>query len=111
MSYGVWLEVLAREKVPWHLPHLHPTPLRCLKQYHPFLEGSNLPVFLLTIARKIFVMSTAISTYIDELVSVKLHFGPHASENVLRVARTFMTIKNARGGLVDCIGISKQAST
>jgi len=40
-------------------------------------------------------VSTAIFTdsiFADELVSIKLHFGPHASDNVLRVARVFMAI-------------------
>jgi len=32
------------------------------------------------------------SVYADELVSIKLHFGSHASDNVLHVARVFMTI-------------------
>lgn len=41
------------------------------------------------------------SRRVDELVSVKLHFGPYASDSVLRVARTFM----------DCIGTPKQVST
>ena len=40
-------------------------------------------------------MSTAIytdSAYADKLVSIDLRFGPHASDNVLRVARTFMAV-------------------
>ena len=41
------------------------------------------------------VVSTAVFTdsiYADELLSIKLHFGPHASDNVIHVARVFMAI-------------------
>jgi len=47
-------------------------------------------------------VSTAIftdSVYADELVSIKLHFGPHASDNVLRVARVFVAINECTGRL------------
>lgn len=41
------------------------------------------------------IISAAIFTdpiYADELLSIKLYFGPHASGNVIRVARVFVAI-------------------
>jgi len=86
-------KILAQDEV--RSPSCHSTPLRCLAQYLPFLNRSNLPVVLLAIAGNCLVVSTAIFTdsiYVDKLVSVDLHFGPHASDNVVRVARTFIAI-------------------
>lgn len=67
----------------------------CLKQHSPFLTQSNLPVVLLAVAGNCRVASTAIFAdiiYTDEWVSIKLHSGSLASENVLQVVHTFGAI-------------------
>ena len=53
------------------------------------------------------------SVGIDELVSVKLHFEPHASDDVFRVGRTLMMISECTerlrklyGNLVDTIPLA-----
>ena len=90
----VYSKIVGHEEVLPFPPVLF-TPLRCPKQYAQFLGQSNLPVVLLAIAGNRLVISTAIYTdsiYADEVLSVKLYLGPHASDNVLRVARIFMAI-------------------
>jgi len=66
--------------------------------YFPYIPLSNLPIILLTIAGDRLVLSTAIFTdkiYADELLSITLRFGSHKSNNVFRVARVFMAIKES----------------
>ena len=61
-----------------------------------------MPVVLLALAGDCLVVSTAIFTdsmYADELLSIKLFFGSHASNNVLCVARIFMAINKCMEGL------------
>ena len=61
-----------------------------------------MPVILLAIAGNRLTVSSAIftdSVYADELVSVKLCFPPHPSENVLRIARIFTAIDRCAGKL------------
>jgi hypothetical protein len=79
----------------YNLSHAHSALLRCIKQYLPFLSSSNLPVVLLAIAGNRLIVSAAIFTdsiYADELFQMKLSFGFHGSDNVLRVARVFVAI-------------------
>ena len=52
-------------------------------------------------------LSTAIftdSVYSDELLSIKLYFGSHASDNVLRIARVFMAINKCVDRLRELYG-------
>ena len=61
-----------------------------------------MPVVLLALAGDRLIVSTAIFTnsmYADELLSIKLFFGSHASNNVLRVACIFMAINKCMEGL------------
>ncbi|KAF8326388.1 uncharacterized protein EI90DRAFT_1949019 [Cantharellus anzutake] len=74
------------------------------EKYSVFIGRSNLPIVLLAIAGNRLTVSTAIFTdsiYADELLSIKLDFGPHASDNVLRVARIFMAIDDCARELRD----------
>ncbi|KAF9643229.1 hypothetical protein BDM02DRAFT_3104685 [Thelephora ganbajun] len=74
------------------------------EEYAPYLEQSNMPVILLAIAGNRLVVSTAVFTdaiYADELLSIRLHLGPHASDNVLHVARVFMAINKSMERLRD----------
>jgi len=55
------------------------------------------PAILLAIAGNRLVVSTAVFTnavYADELLSITLRLGHHGSDNVLRVARVFMAIRD-----------------
>ncbi|KAF8318035.1 uncharacterized protein EI90DRAFT_3084491 [Cantharellus anzutake] len=77
------------------------------EKYSVFIGQSNLPVVLLAIAGNRLTVSTAIFTdsiYADELLSIKLYFGTHASENVLHVARIFMAIDDCARELRDLYG-------
>ncbi|KAF9647694.1 hypothetical protein BDM02DRAFT_3129588 [Thelephora ganbajun] len=81
--YGVWL----KEFFAYLIVEV--------KKYRPLLAQLNLPVVLLVIAGNHLIVSTTIFTdsiYADELVSIKHSFGPHASDNIPRVARMFMVI-------------------
>ncbi|KAF9642972.1 hypothetical protein BDM02DRAFT_3264279 [Thelephora ganbajun] len=67
-------------------------------EYSSYLGHSNMPVILLAIAGNCLVMSTAVFTdaiYANELLSTRLHLGPHSSDNVLHIARVFMAINNS----------------
>ncbi|KAF9648791.1 hypothetical protein BDM02DRAFT_3114786 [Thelephora ganbajun] len=67
-------------------------------EYASYLGQSNMPIILLAIAGNRLVVSTAVFTnaiYADELLSTKLHLGPHGSDNVLHVARVFMAINRS----------------
>ena len=78
--------------------HLTRPPLNHIMQYDPVRQRSNLPVILVTIAGNTLSVSTAVFTneiYADKLFSTELHFGPHGSDNVFRVARVFMAIQKA----------------
>ena len=96
LTYG---KVTARPTV-CSLSLLYPTcpPLNRIIQYNSVRQLSNLPVILLTIAGNVLILSTAIFTnemYADELLSIKLHFGPHGSDKVFHVARAFMAIQES----------------
>ncbi|KAF9645848.1 hypothetical protein BDM02DRAFT_397705 [Thelephora ganbajun] len=57
-----------------------------------------MPVFLLAIAGNRVVVSSAVFTnaiYADELVSIRLHLGPHGSDDVLHIARVFVAINKS----------------
>jgi len=77
-------------------------PLTCLVQYAKSIPRSNLPIVLLAIAGNRLEVSTAVFTnavYADKLVSIELLLGPHAQDEVLRVARIFMAISKCTAGL------------
>ncbi|KAF9644455.1 hypothetical protein BDM02DRAFT_3212847 [Thelephora ganbajun] len=67
-------------------------------KYAKFFKRSNLPVILLAISGNRLVVSTAVFTdtiYADELLSIRLQLGFHASDNVSYVARVFMAINKS----------------
>ena len=105
VAYG---KVIAQPTV-CSLSFLHPTcpPLNQIMQYNPARRLSNLPVILLAIAGNILVVSTAIFTneiYADKLLLTELYIGPHGSDNVLRIARVFMAIRESMEKLRELYG-------
>jgi len=65
------------------------------EEYSKFCLRSNLPVVLLSMAGNRLEVATAVFTdavYVDKLLSLDLHLGLHAQDNVLHVARVFMAI-------------------